>query len=237
MKIEEIREIVNIDCKEVVSSDINNTEDSVEVVGVGIISNYLDSHNTMFTRACLEDSLNNTILHNADHIRDFDHLISNEITTSVERMSLRSLNVDNDSDVDVFKFKSVFEKDDNPSMFRQYKKNRVRYHSIEFDWNSRIEYLCINPEYAGNERSYAENWEKYYPLLINKEVADKRGWFTTFEKAPILAVSAVVLGSNRITPTLSVRGYSEALIKLNIEKSKSSRSLIDVWATIINKNK
>ena len=50
--------------------------------------------------------------------------------------------------------------------------------------------------------------------MANKEVADERGWFYVYERAPIVAISAVVLGSNRLTPTLSARGFNDLKIEL-----------------------
>jgi hypothetical protein len=60
-------------------------------------------------------------------------------------------------------------------------------------------------------------------MVINKEVADERGWFYVYEKAPIIEISAVVMGSNVLTPTLSERGYSDEQIRLAVKESLFTR--------------
>ena len=125
---------------------------------------------------------------------------------------------DDDTDVTALVFRSKFTEEDNPMMYRQYRLGKVHYHSIEFDWQNRSkEIFCIK---EGNDEE-RKAWERYYPQVVNKEIADKRGWFYVYEKAPILGVSAVVLGSNKYTPTLSARGYKEDDLAVEIPKQKS----------------
>ena len=47
-------------------------------------------------------------------------------------------------------------------------------------------------------------WDKYYPIAVNKEVADNYGYFFVVTQAKIVEGSAVPIGSNRATPTISV---------------------------------
>ena len=225
MRIEEIKKIASEkDSFRALSANQNVTDDSetLTVEGVAIIANYIDSHGSIFTEECLRESLNENIIHNADHIRDYDHLISTSVEKEIRSIPFIELGVDIEGNATAFCFKSVFDKDDNERMYKQYKRGRVKYHSIEFDWSRRSkELLCINNEREGQE--YKDNWDKYYPTVINKEVADARGWFYVYERAPIVAVSAVVLGSNKVTPTLSARGLSDEVLKLEIEPKEDSK--------------
>lgn len=176
----------------------------ITIEGVAITANYIDSHNSIFTEECLRKSVGLDIFHNAEHIRDFSHLINPRVDTEVREFDLKDLGADIEGNALSFVFTSTFEEEDNKKMFKEYSRGRVRYHSIEFDWGAREEILCVR-----DEDNFKANWDKYYPQVINKEVADRRGWFYVYETAPILGISAVVLGSNRLTPTLSARGYSE----------------------------
>ena len=54
------------------------------------------------------------------------------------------------------------------------------------------------------------DWDKYYPIVANKEVADERGFFWIVSEAKIIEGSAVVMGSNSATPTLSIENKTEA---------------------------
>ena len=225
MKIEEIKKIASENGNfRALSAEQKEAEgsESLTVEGVAIIANYIDSHGSIFTEDCLRASLDETIIHSADHIRDYDHLISTSVEKEIRSIPFRDLGVDIEGDAIAFCFKSVFEKEDNERMYKQYKRGRVKYHSIEFDWSRRgAEIYCANHTIHGQE--YKDNWDKYYPTVMNKDVADSRGWFYVYEKAPIVAVSAVVLGSNKVTPTLSARGLSDEVLKLEIEPKEDSK--------------
>ena len=191
---------------------------SMTVEGVAITANVIDSHGSIFTRECLEDALKGTTFHNAKNISDFENLITNEVEKELRTFKWSELGGDNDTEVTALVFRSKFTEEDNPMMYRQYKLGKVHYHSIEFDWQNRSrEIFCIK---EGNDEE-RKAWERYYPQVVNKEIADKRGWFYVYEKAPILGVSAVVLGSNKYTPTLSARGYKEDDLAVEMSKQKS----------------
>lgn len=210
MKISEIRHIADEDkgFREMPRRAVSEVREdgSMVVEGVAITANVIDSHGSIFTRECLEDALKGVTFHNANHIRDFENLITNEVEKEVRDFKWSDLGGEDDREVAALVFRSKFTEEDNPMMYRQYKLGKVHYHSIEFDWQNRSkEIYCIKD----GDLSEREAWDKYYPQVVNKGVADKRGWFYVYEKAPILGVSAVVLGSNKYTPTLSARGYSE----------------------------
>ena len=222
MKISEIRHIADEDkgFREMSQRAVGKlSEDgSMVVEGVAITANVIDSHGSIFTRECLEDALKGTTFHNANHIRDFENLITNEVEKELRNFKWSELGGEDDREVTALVFRSTFKEEDNPMMYRQYKLGKVHYHSIEFDWQNRSrEIYCIRD---GNDKE-REAWKRYYPQVVNKEIADKRGWFYVYEKAPILGVSAVVLGSNKYTPTLSARGYKEDDLVVEIPKQKS----------------
>ena len=86
-------------------------------------------------------------------------------------------------------------------MFDLYKKGRVNQHSVVMRYVKM--FLCINksePMYSQEK----ENWDKYYPQVANKEVADEKGYFWAVTEAKIVEGSAVVKGSNFATPTLEI---------------------------------
>ena len=63
-------------------------------------------------------------------------------------------------------------KDVNEFMFNQYKKGRVLNHSVGMRYIK--VFLCID----SNEASYSSekaNWDKYFPLVVNKEIAEQKG--------------------------------------------------------------
>ena len=47
-------------------------------------------------------------------------------------------------------------------------------------------------------------WDKYYPVVANKEIADECGYFWVVTEAKVIEGSAVPIGSNQATPTLNI---------------------------------
>jgi hypothetical protein len=97
-------------------------------------------------------------------------------------------------------FDAEIDSDRNEYMFEQYAKGRVKNHSVGMSYVKIA--MCVNDE----SKSWAEekaNWDKYYPEVVNKEVADNTGYFWAVTEAKIIEGSAVVIGSNPWTPTMS----------------------------------
>ena len=61
--------------------------------------------------------------------------------------------------------------------------------------------MCIDNADYGAEY---EAWEKYIEYAVNPELAENRGYFWAVTEAKAIEGSAVPLGSNWLTPTLSV---------------------------------
>jgi phage protein D len=66
-------------------------------------------------------------------------------------------------------------------------------------------------------------------MIANKEVADENGYFFAVLEAELIEISAVVKGSNTITPTISVTESIEASMttSTNIEPVKSTQKKVD----------
>jgi hypothetical protein len=84
-------------------------------------------------------------------------------------------------------------------MLKQYANGWVKNHSVGMRYVN-LE-LAINSE-AEYDKEYKERWDKYYPIVANKELADERGYMWIVSEAKIVEGSAVVMGSNSATPTL-----------------------------------
>src|SRR5690606_2655782 len=84
-------------------------------------------------------------------------------------------------------------------MFEKYVKGKVKNHSVGMRYVKA--FLAINePRY----KEEYEIWEKYYPQIANKSVADERGYFFAVTEAKVVEGSAVLKGSNEYTPTTSI---------------------------------
>ncbi len=79
----------------------------------------------------------------------------------------------------------------------QYKEGRINQHSIGLQYLD-LE-LAINDEESEKEFDF---WNKYFDQIINKEKAEELGFFWVVKEIRLLENSAVLFGSNEITPTL-----------------------------------
>ena len=192
------------------SEGIETPEEGTLNVTVAInTTNIIDSHYDMHVKGIWNRSvfLNPKTMHLQEHQRTFDHIISDEAVPMVKTMSWKALGMPYEGKTQVLIFQSPVKEERNEFMYEQYKKGWVKQHSVGMRY---VDYVwCINSEekWAAEEKA---NWDKYYPMAVNPEVADEYGYFCAVLEAKFIEGSAVVFGSNSATPTLSVKGHNSA---------------------------
>lgn len=117
-----------------------------------------------------------------------------------------------DIDLSMFNFKSDIKKaqallmsstvceDYDCKTFQLYEDEQIKQHSIGLQY-IKI-FMCINST-EEEDAMYKENWDKYYPQVINKDRVDSKGFFWAVTESKILEVSVVLYGSNELTPVLT----------------------------------
>jgi hypothetical protein len=85
-------------------------------------------------------------------------------------------------------------------MFNEYKNNRVKNHSVGMIYVDLA--LAINDDDDYYKEEFAV-WNKYINNIINRDEAEDLGYFFAIRQAKLVEGSAVPLGSNPITPTLT----------------------------------
>jgi len=201
-----------------------NTEiDKLQVKVVINTTNFIDSHNDLHINGIwnksVSDNANKGFLHLQEHERDFDKVISDNAKGYVESVSWKSLGLPYNGKTEALIFDSIIEKKRNEFMFKQYANGWVKNHSVGMRY-VKID-LAINSD-AEWDKTEKELFDKYYPIVANKEVADERGYFWVVSEAKIIEGSAVVMGSNSATPTLSVENKDEADIITSEVKEEPS---------------
>lgn len=184
----------------------NPTELKVRIAGN--TTNLLDSHWDMHVNGLWKRTLksSNKKIHLQEHRREFDKVISSDAKAYTKIVPWADLGAPYDGDTEVLLADSLVKAARNPLMFDQYKNGWVNNHSVGMQYVDFV--ICINSEerWAKEEK---ENWDLYYPMLANKEDADKTGYFWAILEAKLLEISAVLFGSNYITPTLDNNLKSE----------------------------
>jgi hypothetical protein len=116
-------------------------------------------------------------------------------------VELRRLGLKIDGMAQVLTFKTEVIKSYNPAVFDKYRLKKIRQHSIGLRYEELL--LAVN---APDDEYWTEEykvWKKYIDDIINKEVPEARGYFWAVPQYMLLENSAVLIGANMLTPTLS----------------------------------
>lgn len=176
-------------------------------------TNLLDSHQDVHLPGIWDKSLNENkyIMHLQEHSLRFSKIIADqdELDAKAVTYAWKELGVDYEGSTQALQFNSTLKVERNPFMFEQYRKGYVKQHSVGMRYVRLI--------FAANDESYGaefDAWNKYYPEIANKEKADDYGYFWAVPEAKIIEGSAVPLGSNWVTPTMSTKGVPTRATRL-----------------------
>jgi hypothetical protein len=166
-------------------------------------TNLFDSHKDVHIPGIWKKTLSEKrmLFHLQEHKMGFSSIIADgkDLKVYVKRHEWKELGLNYKGETEVLTFESVVKKQRNPYMHEQYAKGYVRNHSVGMGYVNLI--MCINEEKYGAEY---EAWEKYFSMIANAEEAEESGYFWAVKEAKAYEGSAVPLGSNWATPTLSV---------------------------------
>lgn len=165
-------------------------------------TNILDSHRDVHIPNLWNKSLKETklIYHLQEHQMKFDKVITDEVKATAKSMTWKSLGWDYEGSTQALLFDSTIG-DRNEYMKEQYLKGFVKNHSVGMMYVS--QHFCVNSD-AKWWIEEKENWDKYIDQIVNKEDAEKEGYFFAVTEAKLIEGSAVLIGSNRATPTISI---------------------------------
>lgn len=171
---------------------------------IGNTTNIMDSHDDVHIDGLWRKTLreNKYILHLQEHEMEFEKIISDVTNVSTSQVSFKSLGFNYEGTTQALIMTSEAPLDRNTYMCDQYLKGYVKNHSVGMQYVNYV--TCINSKesYFAEEKA---NWDKYYPIIANKSVAEDKGYFFAVLEAKLIEISAVPIGSNRVTPTQSVR--------------------------------
>lgn len=189
---------------------VNKALDSADTLLAKLIintTNLIDSHVDCHMVGIWDKSLKETkdLFLLQEHVMDFKNIIADSVNdglkASAQLFDWSALGYSYEGKTQALVFDTKIKKERNAYMFEQYSKGYVLNHSVGMRYVKL--FLCINRE-AEEYKNEKENWDKYYPQVANKDVADAAGYFWAVTEAAIVEGSAVVKGSNPATPTLYV---------------------------------
>jgi hypothetical protein len=144
------------------------------------------------------------IPHLHDHIWELDAEVGDVKDIYYQDIALNLLGVNKTGTAQALIFETDIKKAYNERVFQKYKDGKVKQHSIGLQY-VKIELAINDPE---SEKEF-DFWNKYINDVINKEVPEAAGYFWVVSEYKLLENSAVLFGSNFLTPTLEVEDKSE----------------------------
>lgn len=173
----------------------------LKVVAVINTTNWLDSHGDVHIpgiwKKSLSDNKKSGFYLLKSHGREFEDVIADGCKGFTKKLAWSELGLDMAGITEALIFDGIVEKDRNEYMFEQYLKKRVKKHSVGMRYVKML--TCINSDDYPVQK---ENWDKYIEMVANREEAEKDGYFWAILEAQIIEGSAVLFGSNSVTPTM-----------------------------------
>ena len=172
-------------------------------------TNLLDSHGDVHIPGLWKKTLseNKNVLLLREHSMKFENVLAQNVTAYTKRMTWKALGYEYEGSTEVLLFETTIQRKDYTSfMIDRYLEGDVKNHSVGMRYGDLL--LCINSE-ENWYRDEKENWDKYISMVANKEAAEELGYFWAVTTAKVIEGSAVVLGSNFATPTISVQSNKE----------------------------
>lgn len=200
---------------------VNIDPNRIKVVVVINTTNWYDSHGDVHIPGIWKKTLSDNkktgfyLLNN--HDREFDDVIAEGCKGYTKNMSWSDLGIDIQGTTEALVFDGIIEKDRNEFMFDQYRKGYVKKHSVGMRYMKMV--TCINDD---NYLVQKENWDKYIELVANRDEAEADGYFWAILEAQCIEGSAVLFGSNPVTPTIEVTDIDTSTDMTNSTKNQPS---------------
>ena len=182
--------------------------DSLKVRVIINTTNLMDSHGDVHMPGLWSKSLkeNKSIMHLQEHEQGFKYIIADgaALKAYTQTFTWKELGHDMPGTTEALVFDSLVKDAGsdarNQFMYEQYAKGYVKNHSVGMQYVKL--FMAVNEPNDPYFTAEYEAWLKYFPEVANKEAAIDTGYFWAVTEAKAIEGSAVVLGSNSITPTL-----------------------------------
>lgn len=190
--------------------------------------NWLDSHGDVHVGSTFGKSINeraNKVFHLHDHKHEVTAKVGQTLEIKEVNVLWTDLGVNKAGYTTVLMATSEIKEKLNKDVFRQYLDKEIDQHSVG------MRYIKI--DLAVNDEDYKEEfntWKTYIDKLGNKEKAEEQGYFWAVKEAVLIEYSAVLFGSNELTPTVDNK------IEPSVDTQKTEPSVdtqID-WNKVIN---
>jgi hypothetical protein len=192
--------------KELFSSSKNDTETVIKRTIVGNTYNWLDSHGDVHVGSTFSKSIGERV-GKIWHLHDHEYKLTAKVGTPQDvyeqAVKWTDLGINKAGKTTVLMMNSNIERAKNATIFAEYKTGKIDQHSVG------MYYVKIDLAMNSDENEHAEykkTYDQYIDQIGNKAEAENLGYFYAVKEAKLIEISAVLEGSNILTPTLGVKG-------------------------------
>lgn len=199
-----------------------NGETELKRTIIGNTYNWLDSHGDVHLKGVFAKSIKerqNGIFHLHDHEFKLTAKVGEPQSIYEDSISWKELGIDKEGQTEALFMDSNIIKSYNERIFNDYKEDKINQHSVG------MQYVKI--DLAVNDEEYEEeykNWTSTIDLLGNKSEAEEIGYYWIVREAKLIEISAVLLGSNSLTPTQSNKEAAQSTSRNEPSKDTQKRN-------------
>jgi phage head maturation protease len=185
------------------TSTEHDTDTVIKRTIIGNTYNWLDSHGDVHLKGTFTKSINerqSKINHLHDHEQKTTAKVGKPSKVYEKEVLWSDLGVNKIGSTIAVMMDTNILKDFNSMVFRQYKDGDIDQHSVGM-YYVKIDLAVNDPEEEEEYKVWTENINQ----IGNKEKAEEAGYFWAVKEAKLIEISAVLEGSNELTPTIEAK--------------------------------
>ena len=202
------------------ASTENVDPNKLDVTIVGNTCLWCDSHMDVLAPGAFDETIKQrgtSIAHLRDHVHSLTAKVGKTLKVYTEDLLVADFGIESDVEkAQALLMDSQVIKDWDKKIFQLYSDEAINQHSIGLQY--------VRLELAVNDEAYPEEfaiWEKAFPQVINKDKVLDRGYFWWVTEVKVFEISAVLMGSNELTPTLSTESKDSPTPSIDTLEDKS----------------
>lgn len=201
----------------------------LDIVAIANAANFIDSQMDMLLPDCWKKTIKesgptgkNRIYHLKDHKQNTDGVVGKINSLYAKDYTLADLGLSMIGTTQCLVMESTVKEVFNEKCFGMYSDKMINQHSIGLQY-VKLDIAVNDPNYP----SEFDVWNKYYAQVINKDIANSRGYFWVVYEIKLLEVSAVLWGANELTPTIE-EVEKEEEVEVEVVKEYNTISLSEM---------
>ena len=195
------------------TSKEHDTDNVIKRTVIGNTYNWLDSHGDVHLEGTFGKSISerqNKIWHLHDHEQKITAKVGIPSRIYEEKVEWSDLGIKKAGTTTALMMDSDIRKDYNNLIFQEYKDGNIDQHSVGM-YYVKIDFAVNDKEHKAEFKTWNDNIEN----IGNREKAEELGYFYAVKEAKLVEISAVLQGSNELTPTIEAK---------DIEPSKDTQN-------------